>query len=26
MGEFCRAMVLFQKLAQKYQEVFPAFF
>jgi len=24
-GEFCRAMVLFQKLAQKYREVFPEF-
>jgi len=26
VGEFCRAVVLFQKLAQKYQEVFPEFF
>jgi len=26
IGEFCRAMVLFQKLAQKYREVFPEFF
>jgi len=26
IGEFCRAMVLFQKLAQKYWEVFPEFF
>jgi len=26
IGEFCRAMVLFQKLAPKYQEVFPEFF
>jgi len=26
IGEFCRAMVLFQKLAQKYPEVFPEFF
>jgi len=24
--KFCRAMVLFQKLAQKYREVFPEFF
>jgi len=26
IGEFCRAMILFQKLAQKYQEVFPELF
>jgi len=26
IGEFCRAMVLFQKHAQKYREVFPEFF
>jgi len=26
IGEFCRAMVLFQKLAQKYWEVFSEFF
>ena len=26
IGEFCRALVLFQKLAQKYREVFPGFF
>ena len=26
IGEFCRAMVLFQKLARKYWEVFPEFF
>ena len=26
IGEFCKAMVLFQKLAQKYREVFPEFF
>ena len=26
MGAFCRAMVLFQKLAQKYREVFPELF
>jgi len=26
IGEFCRAMVLFQKLAQKYREVLPEFF
>jgi len=26
MGEFHRTMVLFQKLAQKFREVFPAFF
>jgi len=26
IGEFCRAMVLFQKLAQKSREVFPEFF
>ena len=26
IGEFCRAMVLFQKLAQKYREEFPEFF
>jgi len=26
VGEFCRAMDLFQKLAQKYLEVFPEFF
>ena len=26
IGEFCRTMVLFQKLAQKYWEVFPEFF
>ena len=26
IGEFCRAVVLFQKLAQKYREVFPEFF
>jgi len=26
IGEFCRAMVLFQKLAQEYREVFPEFF
>jgi len=26
MGEFCRTMVLFQKIARKYREVFPEFF
>jgi len=26
IGEFCRAMVLLQKLAQKYREVFSEFF
>jgi len=26
IGKFCRAMVLFQKLAQKYREIFPEFF
>ena len=26
IGEFCRAMVLFQKLAQKYREAFAEFF
>jgi len=26
LGEYCRAMVLFQKLSQKYREVFPEFF
>jgi len=26
IGGFCRAVVLFQKLAQKYREVFPEFF